>query len=139
MSATAESSGHEALFELLPDPGDSAPEPPPAGVVDALLAHLPDDPTDAEAIDAGALYMTLCRTSWFISDTDYVVRIQRGELDPHDEERWASASVDQLRSLFTFFVRTERFIEGAFACACDDGTMSALLRRLRELRNEGCA
>jgi hypothetical protein len=50
-----------------------------------------------------------------------------------DPATLATATLDDLRKLFTYHVRKDRFVEGHYAGVIEDGHMAALLRRLREL------
>jgi hypothetical protein len=50
-------------------------------------------------------------------------------------ERIARADIDDLRSMLTWCLRSERFSEGAWHALLRDGKVFALLDRLRELRD----
>lgn len=50
-----------------------------------------------------------------------------------DPATLATATLLDLRKLFTYHVRKDRFVEGHYAGTIADGHMAALLRRLREL------
>jgi hypothetical protein len=51
-------------------------------------------------------------------------------------ERLASADPETIRRLLTMHVRKNRFCEGHLACMFENGYIVALLRRLKDIRNE---
>lgn len=53
----------------------------------------------------------------------------------HDEQAVAAADLAQVRSMLTYFVRGERFGDGHWDALLRAGRVSALLRRLRALRD----
>jgi hypothetical protein len=52
-----------------------------------------------------------------------------------DDARVSSATLDEIRTMLTYCVRGERFCDGHWAAMLETGRISALLRRLRQLRN----
>jgi len=54
----------------------------------------------------------------------------------HDDELIAAASPDQIRTMLTYCVRGERFMDGHWAHMLESGRIVALLRRLAALRDE---
>jgi hypothetical protein len=53
-----------------------------------------------------------------------------------DDAYIAQATVDELRPLITFCVRGERFHDGHWANMLEQGRVQAILRRLKEIREE---
>lgn len=51
------------------------------------------------------------------------------------EAALATADLTTLRKLWTSYVRADRFSEGALASAFESGQITALLRRLRQIRD----
>jgi hypothetical protein len=122
--------------------------------VDKLLAFLPklgagdlpiyaDDPIE-ESPDDGVLRMYSLRYSDDVQgllnasrapawrDADY------GQKNAHeilaDPNRIAAASLQDIKTLLTFCVRGERFCEGAWGDRVQSGEISAILKRLADIR-----
>ena len=72
------------------------------------------------------------QTHW--SDFQYDPRQAHDML--HDDELIAVASLDQIRTMLTYCVRGERFMDGHWAHMLESGRIVALLRRLAALRDE---
>jgi hypothetical protein len=53
-----------------------------------------------------------------------------------DETSIAIASLDQIKSMFTYFVRGERFCDGLQNRLIREGAIAAILRRLQVLRDQ---
>lgn len=53
-----------------------------------------------------------------------------------DDEFIATASLDEIRTMLTYCVRGERFMDGHWAHMLESGRVVALLRRLAALREE---
>jgi hypothetical protein len=53
-----------------------------------------------------------------------------------DETSIAIASLDQIKSMLTYFVRGERFCDGLQNRLIREGTIAAILRRLQVLRDQ---
>jgi broad-specificity NMP kinase len=53
-----------------------------------------------------------------------------------DDDLIATASLDQIKTMLTYCVRGERFVDGHWAHMLESGRIVALLRRLAELREE---
>ncbi len=62
---------------------------------------------------------------------------QRAEVDVmlSDETRIAAASLAQIKSMLTFFVRGERFCDGLQNRMIREGSIAAILQRLQVLRD----
>jgi len=58
---------------------------------------------------------------------------ERGRRLIEDPSLVAGASADELASLLTAALRSDRFSEGSLAAAVDKGTVRAILRRAAEL------
>ena len=72
------------------------------------------------------------QTYW--SDFNYDRRQAHGMLS--DDDLIATASLDQIKTMLTYCVRGERFVDGHWAHMLESGRIVALLRRLAELREE---
>lgn len=120
--------------------------------IDALLEFLPAfEATDG---DHGEWRTEPGQLPYFCPDeklSEFVeVLYQHGWVTPFDWPAWreeadrfvaspgllASADLDVLRKLLTSHVRQDRFCEGHLAEMVRTGHVAALLRRLRELRDE---
>jgi hypothetical protein len=51
-----------------------------------------------------------------------------------DQRAIGNASLDQVRSMLTHFVRGERFSDGYWGALIDSGVVRAILERLQQLR-----
>ena len=72
------------------------------------------------------------QTYW--SDFNYDPRQAHGMLS--DDDLIATASLDQIKTMLTYCVRGERFVDGHWAHMLESGRIVALLRRLAVLRAE---
>jgi hypothetical protein len=82
--------------------------------------------------DVLQFYTLAGQTHW--SDFDYSPREAYDML--RDDECISTASLDELRTMFTYCVRGERFADGHWAHMLESGRIVALLRRLAALRNK---
>jgi hypothetical protein len=80
--------------------------------------------------DVLEFYTLAGQTHW--SDFQYDPRQAHDML--HDDELIAAASLDQIRTMLTYCVRGERFMDGHWAHMLESGRIVALLRRLAALR-----
>lgn len=82
---------------------------------------------------AVAEFFRLAAQPWW-TDTNYSPE-REGALIA-DDAVVASASMKRLRSLLTYCVRGERFVDGHWAMMIREGRVVAILRRLKELRGD---
>jgi hypothetical protein len=82
--------------------------------------------------DVLEFYTLAGQTHW--SDFQYDPRQAHDML--HENELIAAASLDQIRTMLTYCVRGERFMDGHWAHMLESGRIAALLRRLAALRDE---
>ena len=71
------------------------------------------------------------RPCW--NDFDYVAH--RGGEKIDDDALLAHCTLDDIRAMLTFFVRSERFGEGSWLHLLESGRVVQVLRRLAELRD----
>ncbi len=79
------------------------------------------------------------RDGWVRPDFDWPTWAQTPEAQRlrDDREAIAQATVLELARLLTVVIRSERFGEGAVAAAIESGLVTAVLRRIEQLRTEG--
>jgi hypothetical protein len=85
------------------------------------------------AADVEAFFRCASRSCWNDSGYDPV---EAGAVI-RDDGRIARATLDEIRTLLTLCVRSERFCDGAWDEALGTGRVQAVLRRLAVLRREG--
>lgn len=79
------------------------------------------------------LVQALYDNHWVVSGFPWM-EWEEGRRLAHDLEAVAQVDIQTLQKLFTAIVRNDRFCEGALGAAIDDGLITAMLRRVRELR-----
>ena len=83
--------------------------------------------------DAVLAFIAEAGRPWW-SDYDYEPAAARRMVD--EEGFIAAADLDQVKTMLTFCVRGERFCDGHWQALIEDGTLLALLQRVRTLRAE---
>ncbi len=80
------------------------------------------------------------RDGWVRSDFDWGEWAQTPEARRLWDDRGAieQATALDLVRLLTVVIRSERFVEGAVADAIESGLVTAVLRRIEQLRTQGC-
>lgn len=111
----------DALLAFLP--GFEEPERP--FMLSSPKSYYPQYPDDVVAF-----FRLAARPPW--TDTGYNPK-QAGSM-LKDDERVASATLDEVRAMLTFCVRGERFADGHRGSMLKHGRVQALLHRLAELR-----
>lgn len=66
------------------------------------------------------------------SDYDYNPALAAGMV--HSDEAIAAATLDEIKTLLTYCVRGERFVDGHWGAMVRSGRIGAILRRLAQLR-----
>jgi hypothetical protein len=87
------------------------------------------------APDVFAFFWAAGQPCW--SDFDYVPAEAAAMLA--DDECIRNASLEEIRTMLTYCVRGERFSDGFWDAVLRSGRVAALLRRLKELAEEGVA
>lgn len=82
------------------------------------------------AEDVNAFFDLLSKPKW--QDHGYSIN-EAGEMI-HDDAFVAKADLQQIKTMFTFCVRGERFSSGHWEAMLKQGRITALLKRLQELR-----
>ena len=81
-------------------------------------------------------FVKACETGgWVLPGFDWMTW-RDDHAGEQDSDLAASADIPTLKQLLTSFVRAERFGEGHLAAAAESGSITAILRRVRELRED---
>jgi hypothetical protein len=110
----------------------------PAEKMDELLRFLPPDgkaiqvPYPIYCDDVLEFYALAGLPHW----SDYRYEPRQAHAMLRDDEFITTASLDELKTMLTYCVRGERFVDGHWAHMLESGRIVALLRRLAALRNE---
>ncbi len=120
-----------------------SPEPINGERIDELLLFLPGfedvqrdyiiawNPYPVYADDVDAFFRLLSMPMWM--SRDYSIQEDGARLA--DDAFVATADLEQIRRMFTFCVRGERFSTGIWDNLLKEGRITALLRRLQALRD----
>ena len=88
------------------------------------------------AEDASRFVETAYEDGWVSPEVDWPAWKETEEARRlrDDPSAIGTATVEQLQKLLTTVIRQDRFVEGALATAFDSGLLTAVLRRVEQLR-----